>query len=374
MDDLKILRDAWGQAAPPSAAAHTAARGALLEQIAAGAQAPAREFGGVPREDMPTPGRAGRRHRMRPGRFHLAGGVAVAAAAAAVAAVIAGVSPAGGPHPSEAKPGATPTARSFLLATAVKAAQAPATAGTYWYTRERDVEPTIPYTKTRKLFVPGITYAATEESWMGAVGGRTIVDEDLSFGFASAKVKSQWQAMGRPRLATAAGTSTRPSTENYGTAFFWGYGKSRLTMAGIRALPTTAAGLDRALRKMWNGEPDKAAAVGRPDPSYGEFLIQWAATLLSGPATPGTRAAMYQLLARQPGVTIITPVTDPLGRTGVAIADGGDDYLVVDPQTAQILAYTPGPVAAGGTVAMTAGTRVLQAMGWTSQLGRRPLS
>jgi hypothetical protein len=58
---------------------------------------------------------------------------------------------------------------------------------------------------------------------------------------------------------------------------------------------------------------------------------------------PGTKAAIYQLLAGRPGLAITRSVTDPLGRTGVAVTDGGAYYLLIDPQTAQLLAFTTYP-------------------------------
>jgi hypothetical protein len=64
----------------------------------------------------------------------------------------------------------------------------------------------------------------------------------------------------------------------------------------------TAAALGKTLRRMWSTEPDKAAAAGFPHPSFSQYVVQLAVALLTGPATPGTRAAMYQLLAALPGV------------------------------------------------------------------------
>jgi len=137
----------------------------------------------------------------------------------------------------------------------------------------------------------------------------------------------------------------------------------------------TAAALGKTLRQMWNGIPnnDKAAVLGLPHPDFYGYLFEWATVVLTGPATPGTRAAMYQLLAQQPGITIVRSVTDPLGRTGVAVADGAGDYMVIDPQTAQLLAYTTYPVHANSTISTTAGgTEAYEAMGWTSHLGVPP--
>jgi hypothetical protein len=314
----------------------------------------------------------------------LTGGVAVTAAAAVTAAVLAGT-PASQRQRTPAQ-GPAPNARSFLLASAVKAASAPVITGAYWYTRERDVEPTIPLTKQRKTFLPGITYAATEESWTGQDRARTITDENLSFSFASATVKARWQAMGSPPLATADGTSTRPFTSNHDISFRYGPGAG-LTMAGVERLPTTAAGLGARLRRIWNSipgsggtgaRPDKEAVVGLPHPAFADYVFEWVNSLLTGPATPGTKAAAYRLLAQQPGITIIASVTDPLGRTGVAVADGqghgGRDYMIIDPRTARELAYTTQPVHANSAMSTAhGGVTIYEATGWTNQFGVPPV-
>jgi hypothetical protein len=118
---------------------------------------------------------------------------------------------------------------------------------------------------------------------------------------------------------------------------------------------------------MWDTTQDKAAVVGFPDPSYG--LMAWAGNLLAGPATPGIKAAVYRLLAGQTGITITPEITDPIGRSGVAIADGGGDYLVIDPHTASLLDYTSNPVHPGARMPAASGVTLYEAAGWVKQLG-----
>jgi hypothetical protein len=133
-------------------------------------------------------------------------------------------------------------------------------------------------------------------------------------------------------LSTAAGAGvTAPVTSNYSMTLHWGVGGNQLTMTGMRKLPASAAALSRVLLRMWKGEPDKAGAVGFPDPTYTQYLMAWAEQLLTGPAQPGTKAAIFRLLAGQPGINLVKGVTDPLNRTAVAVGDGGGDYLVMTP-------------------------------------------
>ena len=310
----------------------------------------------------------------------LAGGSAVTAAAAAAAVVLATAPapPHSGPHARP--PAAAGNQRAVLLVSAVVANDAPTAGGHYWYVRERDYEPTA--SRSKKTFAGpqprkqtfGAMYAATEEEWIGPDSGRTIVDEDVKITFPTAADEARWKAAGGPKLAVAAGFASpfghiAPVTSNYRLKWHWGYGTNTLSWSGVRALPVTTAALGKTLRRMWNAEPDKAAAVGFPHPDFSEYLVQWAATLLTGPARPGTRAAIYRLLAGQAGVQIVGHVTDPLGRSGVAISDAGGDSLVIDPRTAQVLAHTSNPVKPGETMAGVSGVTVYEATGWADQLG-----
>lgn len=321
------------------------------------------------------PRRAVRQQRVPKPRWALAtGGLAVAAAAAAVVATAV---PAGHPLPAGRNTAAGVTAHGFLLSSAVVAARSSSATGTYWYTRQRDYEPAVARAVSRakqhsKVISYGATAAATEESWAGQAQARTIVNEDLSITFATAADRARWEAAGKPPLSTAAGFGvTAPVTSNYSMTMHWGVGSSQLTLAEMRKLPTTAAALDQVLLRRWQREPDRAGAVGLPDPAFAQYLVAWAGQLLAGPAQPGTRAAIYRLLAGQPGIKVVTGVTDPLGRTGIAVGDGGGDYLVIQPGTAGLLAYVSHPVTAKSVIRGT-GAEVYLTTGWTDQLGARP--
>jgi hypothetical protein len=336
-------------------------------------------------------GRAGTRpvNAFKARRPVLVGGIAAVGAAAAVAAVVAfpggkAASPihvaAPGATPTRTAPtpgpsASAPTARAVLLASATVAARSPATSGTYWYVRERDFEPAIARVvgPKKRLSFFGATYAETEESWASQSRVRTIVDENLVFSFASAADRARWAAAGKPPLSSAAGLGpSGPVTSNDSMTTHWGVGSYQFSLAGIRTLPTTANALGKTLRNMWAHEPDKEGAVGFPDPTYAQYLVAWANSLLTAPSLPGTRAALYRLLAEQPGLSIVPGVTDPLGRVGVAIGDGGGDYLIIQPSTAELLAYTSHSVRAKSAMAASDGVSVYELFGWSKQLGVRP--
>jgi hypothetical protein len=314
-----------------------------------------------------------------------AGMTAVVAAAAAVAITVTVTA-----GPSRPRPAHQPTAahdlsaRGFLLASARVISRSPQATGQFWYVKERDFSGPVaaakPSQKHKPLTAPGrkpvtppptfgANYAATEESWTGAGQARTIVGEDLQFTFATSADKAAWQAAGSPPLT---GPSGRPGvaevTTNYADfQVHWGYGVTHnLTLAQVEKLPTTPSALDAVLRQMWNTEPDRAGATGSDNPAYGQYVFGWASQLLPGPATSGTKAALYQLLAGQPGLTITQGVTDPMGRTGTAVSAGtaGSETLVIDPATAAVLDDTIhlSTIPAGDTTAYLA-------MGWTNQIG-----
>ena len=310
-----------------------------------------------------------------------AGMTAVVAAAAAVAITVTA-------GPSRPRPAHQPTAahdlsaRGFLQASASVISRSPQATGQFWYVKQRDFAGPIgggkPAPGRKPVGQPpppafGASYAATEESWADASQARTIVGEDLKFSFATPADKAAWQAAGSPPLT---GPSGRPGVAQVTTNYadfpeHWGYGVTHnLTLAQVGKLPATPSALDAVLRQMWNTEPDRAGVTGSDNPTYGQYVFGWATQLLPGPATSGTKAALYQLLASQPGLTIAQGVTDPMGRTGTAVSAGtaGSETLVIDPATAAVLddtihpAQVESPIPADGTTAYLA-------MGWTNQIG-----
>lgn len=114
MDDLKMLREAWGEPSPPSPAAHQAARAALMGRIAS--------------PDAP-PAAQPRRRSLSLG--WLLGGVT---AAAAVAAVAFSVLPDAVPLPGSSDDVGVP-GRDLLLAAAGVAESQPDGSGTYWHVK-----------------------------------------------------------------------------------------------------------------------------------------------------------------------------------------------------------------------------------------------
>jgi hypothetical protein len=335
------------------------------------------------RESAGTPGA-----RVLKTRLLVTAGTGLAAAAVAAAVLIA--APTAHGHPAAAgaagagAAGGAESGQAILLTAAHVAAAGPAATGTYWYVKERDFEPAAPRFAGKigpkgksagKDPGYGASYAATEESWVGASRTRTIVNENLVFGFASAAGEKKWQAAGSPKLGNPSGKFglTGPATGNYA---FGGYsyniGEIKVSLVTAGKLPTTPGKLGVLLLKAWNklSEQQRAATVGVAKPTYAQYLFQVAGALLTGPVTPGTRAAVYGLLAKQAGLAVAAKVTDPLGRVGAAIGDGDGDFLIISPATAEVLDLTTYPVRPGVTITgKLAGTEAYLSMGWTDTLG-----
>ena len=312
-----------------------------------------------------------------------AAGASLAATAAAVI-IVTTTAPSPAQRSVARSPAASPTAsaaildvHAFLLASAHVAAQVPATTGTYWYVRQRDFAATYSkrLSKTHRDDYQSY-YASTEESWTGADRSRTIVSEDLQFNFPTAADKAKWQADGSPALYGPSGQAGDhgPVTNNYN---FGGYSTNeadiQVSLASAGKLPTTARKLGALLHDKWE---HRSPMNGNP--SYQQYLFWWAQALLTGPVQPATRAAVYELLSSQPGFTAVPGLIDPLGRKGTAITANNNDYLIIDPATAQLIdeAYSPVtgneipiPFRAGETIPAASNTTAYLSTGWTNTLG-----
>jgi hypothetical protein len=310
------------------------------------------------------------------------------------------------------------SARSFLLASAQIAEKAPAKTGAFWYTRTRQTMWTSNYfaeTKTNKpptmvrnprtgklvpkpgdfkkidLSSPG-SMASTEEAWTGrGSGARTIIGIDVQVALSLAD-QATWKALGSPSLDV--GIPMKPKTTDYTRTTHYAIGNKQLTMAELAALPTSTGGLEAVLRRRYeadvNNPRNKAElqSIHVQPASFGEWVWFTAQDLLVEPITPGTRAALYRVLAKQPNVKTVGKVTDSLGRPGIGLILVGPQpkgfvpgvgpaktqaRLVIDPRTAQLLDNETYALDGDGRpAARPAQSTAYQAMGWTSRLNERP--
>jgi hypothetical protein len=268
------------------------------------------------------------------------------------------------------------SARTVLLMSAKAAARTPVTTGSYWYVSERTVvRARVIRVSGRKVFpVPFTAYVAdSQQLWYPTHSGlfRRVAGIDHQLIFASAADEDKWKAMGSPDFSV--GYPAQPTTQTYSVdGLHVAVGNHLLTLAQARQLPVTAASLESALHQFWstdfvkdrNGHPTLYVA------DFTGYLWQAAGTMLADPITPGIKAALFRLLAAQPGITA-QPTTDPMGRSGVSlsvISGGEQDSMIIAPGTGQLLAWEARPVT-DGAAAIVSESRTYQSTGWTGQLG-----
>jgi hypothetical protein len=298
MNDLAELKGAWGLPDPPSAAAHAAARAALLHQIGT-------ETGGSTQA-------APRRPRRRPlGLVWLTGSAAAIAAAAAAALFVATVAtppPATQPRTSgkTSSLSASPsTGQRILLAAATVAQARPATTGTYWHVKSVDTVDN--------------GSANPSETWTTHDGYMYVLSK-----------RDSGVVLVEPGTALSVG------------------GRS-LTAEQVQRLPTDPAAL-----KTWiaGSYTDPLQPVRPADMPYTimEVLVQ---VLYRVPAPPAVRAAALRALASIPAVTSLGPRDGgqalllsfpPLPADkfpdGKVPADTGSITLVINPATAALISET----------------------------------
>jgi hypothetical protein len=140
-------------------------------------------------------------------------------------------------------------------------------------------------------FVPQVV-----EAWIAPDGSGRVLVTTGEPRFLTPRDRETWEAAGSPSLRGPVATRT--------------YGPGELADPDLTDLPTDADELLRVLqaRPRRAGVPDAATV----------FVL--ASDLLRQPlAPPDLRAALYQVIARLPGIDVLGPTTDPIGRQGVAV-------------------------------------------------------
>jgi hypothetical protein len=344
---------------------------------------------GAPTDPRPLRTRPVRRRALTAGAA-----TTVIVAALAAALIAAGVVP--GARPA-ARTGASGS-RALLLASARTAARQPATHGTCWYSRTRMWQD-LPASPKPGPGVPELagrharhTYAATTassaESWDCTRPGGTLMrfrrhgPLDIRTTFPTAEDEAAWRAAGSPPLQVNGGTTiSKPSTATYDQGAHLVdpvIGSHEIPWKAVPELPATRSGLDAYLRKLWKHDREGGANGYRAPADYGLYVFESTRDLLRAPTTPGTRAALYRILADCPAVHVTGRTTDREGRTGVAVTaqtpDGVVTRMVIDPATARLLDSedlpgdrpgTPGAHAARDYVA-------IEGQGWVNTIGAIP--
>ncbi|NYD50718.1 hypothetical protein BJY14_006701 [Actinomadura luteofluorescens] len=324
-------------------------------------------------------------------RLALAGGVAAVAAAAALAVAMPSDGPGADPGPGAGHDGTLDT-RTFLLASAKTAAEQSATRGACWYKRTRMWQDIMPFKPGPGVPTPArksmgrpqnfqVRTASSVEDWACAQSGTrmrfgTNGPLDIKVTFPTKKDEAAWKAAGSPPLDVNAGTTvSKPRMVTYAKGSHLVnpvIGSHEIEWKTIAKLPATDGALESYLRRLWQ-QDRRGGAHGYTAPAdFGEYVFVSAWDLFMAPTTPGTRAALYRILARTPSVRVTGQVVDRLGRPGVAVtAQGTSVRLVVDRRSAQLLDFEdrssalPGKPAGGEYLAF-------ESQGWVNKLGAAP--
>lgn len=280
---------------------HSRAERMLFEEIRA--RAVQDEETSTPRSTGPGPTGP----RRRAGRLLLA-------AAAVGALVVGGYAVVEvGPGSAERAPvAAADVVLAFSRTAAVQDAPDELPAGRYWYDR----------TTSTNLNEDGegrsVRSESTYERWIAADGTGRTVSHVAGFG---------------PQELIHDGS---PYTEDEDGSSAWGLHTFNLpkgdTYQDLLALPTDPDELYALIA-------GRGEAAGFPGggPVYAEVI-----GVLTEPAPPALRAALFEVLARIPGITVETGVTDRLGRVGTAVSLDDTELglrrqVIVDPATSTLL-------------------------------------
>ena len=330
----------------------------------------------------PSPGRhqgAPRRGwHSGPGRRRalLTAGVALVAVGATAAALVSGAPPgaqrkapvaAPRAHPSTGEPA---TARQVLLTAADHVLSGPAT-GAYWRVR---VISGLTWPAGTTAHPYDISVATGYDQWNPRLPGQKEVEitRELSAKPATPADAAAWHAAGSPATWNSGQYSPRGNDLTLGAP--WGFNLAASTAAPAPTATWTVsngtigyvegdeAGLNAAQFARMPTQPKAVAALLRhyaeqtpcvKHPSSGcssENQIVWqeALYLLEDPVSAQVRSATFKVMASLPGVRLLGPMTDPLGRSGYGLAAGplnpGSPYykavsaVLIDPASGALLA------------------------------------
>ncbi|RKS79554.1 hypothetical protein BZB76_1025 [Actinomadura pelletieri DSM 43383] len=321
MDDLRIVKEAYGEPAAPTPREMTEARARMFEEPTRSRRRSGSGFG------------FGFGWRARAGI-----GLVAVGAAAAVTIVALG---SGSSTPTESAE-SVDIGKLAVLAAAEKAERQPT--GKFWHTDTVSGQAYIVRAKTGNYAI----FGAQDESfsWAGAERGmgEAYYGRDLPAHPQTARDAELWRKAGSPSRIrvwsgdhyatyTTKATAWRSDGPNVGVDPKGGGtfvdGKSA---AQLRKLPTDP----EALAAMFLGgtsagdDPARRAGVGTKDAAVRRLLaatkIMRTSAVLRAPIPPKARSGLMRALAAQPGVHAVGRVADPLGRRGVALA--GDEHDV----------------------------------------------
>jgi hypothetical protein len=227
--------------------------------------------------------------------------------------------------------------------------------------------------------------ASSTEYWKCTLPGgtgmrfRSHLPLDIQVTFPTKKDEAAWRAAGSPPLDVNGGTTaSKPFTTTYDQGSHLvnpDIGSHEIQWKTIAKLPATKSGLESYLRRLWQEDRKGGANGYRAPADFCQYVFVSAWDLFMAPTTPGTRAALYRILADCPSVHVTGRISDWEGRSGVAItAQGTDVRLVVDPATAQLLDFEQLASSTAATKTAVSEYLAFERQGWVNRIGTVPAS
>jgi hypothetical protein len=257
---------------------------------------------------------ADRRPTRRPVRrrrpLALAGALVAIAAVASVAAIGLPFGGSGG-----ASPAAAAVLRDAARTAASQRPTAPPVAGQYVYTKSEGLFQNTAVTRGQTI---KFYEQVTREAWIGPDGSGRIRERDGTPRFVTSADRDAWLSAGKPAL-----TGDRNTDETFR--------RGGLHYFDLSKLPTDPHALESLVenRTIEGGPPGDAETFT----ILGDLLRETY-------APPGVRSALYTIASELPGVQLVGPTDDHLGRRGTAVAyvsQGLRHELIFDPRTAALL-------------------------------------
>ncbi|WP_214325208.1 hypothetical protein [Nonomuraea sediminis] len=269
---------------------------------------------------------------VRAGRRSWTGMALVAAAVVLIVGVVVALVP----RPAVEPVAVTPMQK--LEAAAANLAATPEAKGRFW---RRDTEHVM---RTKN----GYSYKVEERAMeVLAFGPNREVygwQEPISSKPYTAEGLKAWRRDGSPKLCPARGCDKNMpahSSADLDVGLELADGL-KPTLTELRSLPKEPAALRARLLESYNPQ---VAAEREP------WLAEAASQLINSPATPGTRAAAYLLLANAPGTKVVDDIPGTFGLDGLALQYKAGQIvgqIVIDRRTGQFLGrqwLTPNGVA-----------------------------
>jgi hypothetical protein len=319
--------------------------------------------------------RRGQPSRRRRKRTLMTVVLAATAAGATVAALTLAV-PGAAERPSHGRPG-TPgahpgtahaaTARQILLTAAANVTSGPAT-GRYWRVREIAG---LAFPGGTKAHPYDILLSSSFDQWNPRSAGEKywLISQDLGTVPATPADASAWRAAGSPTTwhggrppqftfgftpwtrplyaTTAASAPSATWTVSDGRVGYVEGDEPGLKAAQFREMPTSPRGVAAVLRHYY----DVPCATHPGCSPENQFIWSEALMLLQDPVSAKVRSATLKVMASLPGVRLLGPMTDPLGRHGYGFSVPGSLYgvgdnpkyhpvhaVVIDPRSGSLLA------------------------------------